>query len=354
MKQAPKNSALELDGAHGEGGGSVVRAGITMSALTGVPVHIKNVRGALNKPGANAVDLGLISILGKATNAKSEAAIGNREIVFTPTKQIAPVRDRVDLNSLAKSTNPGSATLVAQSLLAPLCRAGGISNINCRGGTHVPFSPSFDYFRLVTIPAFAQIGIGALPTLDTASYSTRGSGELSVEIEPSALNGFDFSSRGKPLPFRCVIALSELPESVGLRGIKKMNSLAEKQGVSIKTDFVKYRSGSPGACASFAGVFETGFGGSQFIGERGLPIEDVVEKAFADFIHWLNSEKGVDEFLSDQLLIPAILSRDDCAYTTSRITPTLLTTAWVIKQFMPAKVTILGEEGSPGEVKISK
>lgn len=354
MKPAPKDSVVELDGAHGEGGGSIIRAGLTMSALTGQSVHIKNVRGALNKPGVNAIDLGLINILSKATNAKVEASFGASEIYFKPTKQVAPVSDRVDLNSLAKSSNPGSATLVLQSLLAPLCRAGGLSNISCRGGTHVPFAPSYDYFRLVTLPAFAQVGIGALLTLDTASYSARGSGEISIEIEPSSLNGIDFSTRGKLISLKCVIAISELPESVGIRGIKCVSLAAEKQGMSVKTELVKYRSGSPGACASFGAIFEAGFGGSQFIGERGLPMEDVIEKAFADFVHWLNSEKGTDEFLGDQLLIPAVLSRENCAYTTSRITPTLLTTAWVIKQFMPAKITILGDEGSTGEVKISK
>ncbi len=354
MRQTVKESFIEIDGTFGEGGGSIVRTATIMSALTGQPFQLKGVRGALQKKGLNSVDMCLIHVLTKATKAVHDAAFGLSEFKFSPTKPIGFVKERIDLSSFSKSAIPGSATLVLQSLMVPLCRSGAISQVVCKGGTHVHYAPSFDYFRLVALPAFAAAGVFALPTIETASYSPKSVGEVSLEIEPSELNGFDFRKRGKQLSLRAVIATSELPESVGLRGIRAIQQKCSEQSMTVKVDFVKYRSSSPGACVSFGGVFENGFGGSQAIGERGLPIEEVVENALSSFVHWLNSESGVDEFLADQLLLPAVLAREESYFTCSKVTPTLTTTAWVIKQFMPARITIIGQEGEPGTVQIAK
>lgn len=346
-------TVVKLDGAYGEGGGSIVRTALTMSVLTGTPVRIHNVRGGLRKPGVNAVDLAITNVLSFCSQAEYNGKMGDEEIFFKPKKPMGVFRDRVDLNQLAKGAQPGSAVLILQSLLLPLSKAGGISRVSCRGGTHVPYSPTYDYFRLVTLPAFARLGIVALPSIESAGYSARGGGEVAIEVEPSALNGFDFTKRGGELGMRAAIVTSELPEHVGLRGMARVNELSRADGVQIKTEFIKLRSNNAGASVTFASQFETGFGGAQALGERGKPMEDVVDEAYYAFIHWLNSERGVDEFLADQLILPAVFSHDNCAFTTSRITSTLLTTIWVVKQFMPARITVKGNEGEPGEISVA-
>lgn len=344
---------VELDGTHGEGGGSVVRTALAMSALTGQPVAIRNVRGGLRKPGVNAVDCAIAKALGAATDAEVSAGLGDEAILFAPQRHISPFRDRIDLNQLAKGSQPGSAPLILQSVLAPLARAGGVSRVSCRGGTHVPFAPTYDYFRMVTLPAMTRLGIYAAASIESAGYSHRGGGEVSLEIEPSALNGFDLSKRGELETIRAAIVTSELPESVGIRGVRRIEENGRRQGMEIHCELIKLRSATPGAAVTLAAELENGYGGSQSLGERGKPMEDVADEAFFELIHWLNSDATTDEFLSDQILVPAVMSREPCSFTTSRITPTLTTTAWVIKQFMPAKITILGQEGGKGEVSVS-
>lgn len=179
----PKVAAITLDGSHGEGGGSVVRAALIMSSVTSLPVVIENVRGGLRKPGVNAMDRGTAIALGEATEADFQAVIGEDTLRFAPRKPLGKIRAEIDLVAMANRAHPGSATLLLQSLLAPLSQSGAMSHVSVRGGTHVPYAPSFDYFRLVTVPAMQRLGIYAAPSIQRAGYSPRGHGELSMEIE---------------------------------------------------------------------------------------------------------------------------------------------------------------------------
>ncbi|MCH8274541.1 MAG: hypothetical protein IH851_07110 [Armatimonadetes bacterium] len=344
-------AAVELDGAHGEGGGSIVRTALAMSALTGQPVAIRNVRGGLRKPGVGPIDLAIAEALSLATRAETSARLGDDLLLFAPRKPLAPVRHRIDLNAIAKGVQPGSAVLILLSLLVPLARSGGIGLISCRGGTHVPFAPTYDYFRFVTLPALARAGVVALPAIQSAGYSHRGGGEVSLEIEPSGLNGFEFEERGAMLSVRAAVVISELPEATGIRGSSRLEQLAKKNDLDMKVEMHKLRSPGPGAAVTIGAEFAGALGGAQALGQRGKPMEEVVDEAFYDFIHWLNGDAGTDQFLADHLVLPAALCDEPCAYTTSRITLTLTTTVWVIKQFMPAKITVYGEEGEPGEVR---
>src|SRR5689334_11566241 len=48
---------LRIDGAHGEGGGQIIRTSLTLSALTGRPVELVNIRAGRPKPGLQAQHL---------------------------------------------------------------------------------------------------------------------------------------------------------------------------------------------------------------------------------------------------------------------------------------------------------
>src|SRR5438477_5852747 len=202
-------AAVEIDGAHGEGGGSVVRIALAVASLTGQAVAIRNVRGALRRPGVNAIDAALARALGETTDAEISAQLGDDVLLFAPKKPLGPLRDRVDLNAIAKGSQPGSAALILQSLLVPLARAGAVSHLTCRGGTHVPYSPTYEYFRAVTLPAMARAGIAAFPSMESAGYPPRGGGEVSIEIEPSAFCGFKLEERGPLQMAKAFVVTSE-------------------------------------------------------------------------------------------------------------------------------------------------
>jgi RNA 3'-terminal phosphate cyclase (ATP) len=323
-----------------------------MASLLGVPIAIHNVRAKLRKQGINPVDVAIARILGQATHADITAAIGDDLLLFAPTTPIKPFRDRIDLNAIAKGSQAGSAALIIQTLLTPFARAGGVSQITCRGGTHVPYSPTFDYLCKVTLPAFSKLGIYSSTHLHSAGYSPRGGGEVDAEIEPSVLSGFKWIARGKIRRAQAVVVTSELPDSVARRGATHLKQLSEEHHTPFEIEILRPRSSAPGAAVTFAVEFENGYGGTQALGQRGKPIEEVAGEAFFDFVHFLNSNTTSDAHLADQLLLPAVLSGEPCEYSVAIVTQTLLTTAWVIKQFMPVKMVIRGEAGEPGLITL--
>jgi len=345
--------AVEIDGSYGEGGGSVVRTALAVSALTGKSLIIRSVRGGLRRPGIGAIDSALARALGQVTGADVSARVGDETLSFAPKSPISPMRDSIDLRELAGHSQPGSAVLALQTLMTPLARAGGMSYVSCRGGTHIPFAPTYEYFRSVTLPAMALAGVVGVASMSSGGYPPRGGGEVDLEIEPSALNGFVWKSRGELRQCKAFVVGSELPEAVVKRGANHLAILAEKNGIEMEIETIRPSSKSPGAAVTCTAIFETGFGGYQAIGERGKPMETVCDEAFSELIVWLNGDATVDEFLADQLLIPAAFSGEECYYKSHRITPTITTAAWVIKQFMPAKIAVLGKDGGPGEVKVS-
>ena len=341
-----------MDGGYGEGGGSVVRTALSVSALTGQPLEIQNVRGGLRRPGISPIDAAIAGGLGAATRAEVSARVGDGILRFIPKQQVQPFRDNIDLNELAAGTQPGSAVLALQTIMTPLARSGGMSHISCRGGTHIPFAPTYEYFRSVTLPAMALAGVYGVSSMASAGYPPRGGGVVDLEIEPSALNGFEWSDRGDMVQCKAFVVGSELPDVVLRRGAAHLTNLAKKDALPMDIETVKPSSKSPGAAVTCIAIFENGFAGYQSIGERGKPMESVCEEAYTDLVEWMNGEATVDEFLADQMLVPAAFSGEKCFFKTNRVTPTLTTAAWVIKQFMPAKITILGKDGQPGEVKV--
>lgn len=343
---------LEIDGAHGEGGGSIVRTALALSALTGQAVRLINVRGGLQRPGVNPVDLALLRIFTHCTDASSRGELGGSEILFQPRSSLRPYRGNLDVSKVARVSPSGSATLIAQTLIVPLSQAGRMSGFRIRGGTHVPYAPTPEYLEMVTLPALAEAGVGAWVSLSLAGYASGGAGEIEAEVEPSALSGFDFSSPGELLSARAVIVTSELPEHVRTRGIERLEALARRDGIEIGARVLRPQSSAPGAAVTVTARMERGFGGGQSLGQKGKPMEEVVEEAYAGFIEFLNSGCGVDAHLADQLVLPAALCRESAAFTTSRTTSTLATVVWVVKQFIPVRLTLLGRENERGEIRV--
>ena len=48
----------EIDGAYGEGGGQLLRTSVALAAITGRPVHLRNIRARRAKPGLAAITFG--------------------------------------------------------------------------------------------------------------------------------------------------------------------------------------------------------------------------------------------------------------------------------------------------------
>lgn len=349
------SAPIVLDGAHGEGSGALLRTALQMAALTQQPVKLVNIRAATQKPGLNSEDLTFIRALARACQAETvDAEFGAHSLTFTPTRRIRSINESVRIAEGDGEPGNAGALVVAHGLIPCLARSGAYSAFTVTGETYGHNILSFDYFSAVTLPALRRMGLYATAQMVSAGYGWGARGEVDVEVEPSVLSGVDWSTRGDVRESRGIVAYSGVQPSVGARGVSHLENLARNYGLSLEAHAVETPSRTPGAYVTVWAECENGLGGATCMGAKGMRIEAVAQRAFEGFRAWLESGMSVDPYLADQLLVPACLAEEDVVFRTQTVTLRLQTMAWVIKQFLPIRLSIRGEIGKPGLITVRK
>lgn len=349
------NAPVVLDGSHGEGGAALVRTAIVMSAMTQQPLRIEFVRGRTPYPGLKPEDLMLLRAATLLTQAETVNAEPNSSTFsFLPTRP--PKGMGLDLDVPDAADGPGSANalVVANALIPLLARTGVYTSLTVIGETHGAHVLSYDYFANVTVAAYKKLGIYSYPSLETAGYGRQSRGEIAVEVEPSAIEPVRWSQRGKLLQIRAAISTSELPDAIAQRAVAHLARLGFFAHLTIDSDIVRTKSKTPGAYVTVWAEFENGIGGATAIGAKGVRIEAVAQSAFESFYQWYCTDATVDPYLADQILIAAVRAEGNSVFRTPLITKRLLTTIWVIKQFLPIHITVMGQENEPGTITIGR
>jgi RNA 3'-terminal phosphate cyclase (ATP) len=326
-----------------------------MSALTQQPLRVHHIRGALRKPGINSEDLCIIRALSQMCAAKTDGDdLGQYDLAFKPTRAPRGLNTRLDIHGFENGVVPGNALIVLESLLPVLARTGVFSKVIVQGETHNPNTLTYDAFERITLACHRKQGLYAFPNLALAGYGFGAKGEVGLEVEPSSLTAIKWQQRGELVGCGAVVTTSELSAEIGDRGRTHAELLFKGAGMKVEAEHIEVRSRGPGVHVTLWAEFENGRGSASCSGQKGLRIEKVVDNAFDDLKAWLATDATVDPFLADQLVLPAVFAEGESIYTTSCVTRRLTTMAWVVKQFLPIHVTVLGVEGSPGTVRISR
>jgi RNA 3'-terminal phosphate cyclase (ATP) len=344
-----------IDGTYGEGGGALVRTALAMSALTLRPLRIQNVRGGTTHPGLTAEDRTLIAILQHACAAETVfVEEGSHQFSFLPTRLPVGIDAQLPLlEAHGKPGHQGGPTLLAA--IAPVfAKTGRYVTLEIAGETHGQNSLSFDALAHQTLNAYRRFGFHTYADLLEAGYGRGSHGRIHLEIEPSALHGVSFRERGGLREMSAVICASDLSDGIGQRAVSHLSKLAQHSNIELDIEVVSPPSRQSGFHVSIFAEFERGFGSGSAAGARGLRTEAVVQTAFERFMQWLRTDATVDEYLADQLLVLAAIAEGPTFLKVSRLTPRVLTTVWVIKQFMPIPITVRGKEGEPGAITIKK
>src|SRR5205823_9847088 len=129
---------IEVDGAHGEGGGQLLRMAVALSALTDTPVRVVRIRAGRPTPGLAAQHVTAIDAVAKLCGGEvAGLAVGSSTIEFRPGDSLGPGRFYVHVGTA------GSVTLILQALLPVAAAAGGPVRVRLVGGTDVRwFRPS--------------------------------------------------------------------------------------------------------------------------------------------------------------------------------------------------------------------
>lgn len=340
---------VTIDGSYGEGGGQILRSSLALSALTGKPLRIVNIRANRQKPGLRPQHLTAVRAAAAVCQAQVQgASLGSTELRFIPTTLRAG-EFCVDVS--ADQPSAGSGALVFQTVLPALLFAPAPSTLQIiRCGTHVPMSPPADYLARVFLPALARMGGEASLTLVKAGWFPAGGGELLVHIQPvnAPLTPIVWTERGALRRLYVLSAFSNLPRSIAVRqanqAINRLLAMGFRQR-DIEGDIRELPSPSKGTIVLLMAETETGMAGFSALGERGKPAERVADEAVDAFAaHW-RTDAPVDPHLADQLVLFMALAKGESAISTSALTLHTVTHLWLVEQFLPVRFEVAGRIG---------
>ena len=336
---------IEIDGAYGEGGGQILRSSLALACITGKPVRVFNIRAGRSKPGLRPQHLAGLKAAAAISKADLEGArVGSKTAILRPG-QVQSGQHRIDVGTA------GSCSLVLQTILIPLALSSAPSTVTIRGGSHVPFSPLFEYLRVVWLPALTRLGLQVELSLDRAGFMPKGGGEIRAHIKPWTPSGGLQLNGGGPVSLTVIAGQARLPDHVSAR------MLAEAESRLLPAQTVEWRDETPpsdqaGAYFLLVASGSQRAGGFAQLGRRGRPAEHLAAASIDKFEIWNRSGAGSDPYLADQLMLPALFGPEPSRYTTQKITAHLRTNAWVLGHFYPDRVRVIGELGQPGAVEI--
>ena len=289
---------IEIDGSQGEGGGQIIRSSLALSAVTGQPITLTNIRAGRKKPGLKRQHLACVAAASEICDGEVVGAELNASSFTFKPGQIEPG------DYSFKVGTAGSTSLVAQTVLPALMIADAPSTLTLEGGTHNPWAPPFDFLQRSFLPQLAKAGPVVNATLDAYGFYPAGGGRFRLEINPSqTLKGIELLHRGsKPVPTVTAI-VSGIPKSVGEREcdtIRRRMSWSEK---CTRVHEVKDPVG-PGNVVMIElasdSVTELFIG----IGKVGVKAEQVARNVVREAKTHLASDVPVGEYLADQLMMP--------------------------------------------------
>lgn len=338
---------IRIDGSQGEGGGQILRTALALSAVTGRPFEVLNIRANRPKPGLRPQHLEGVRAAARICSAQVEGAAENSSQLRFQPGPLSHGRFRFEIRTA------GSAPLVLQTVYLPLCLAAGESTVEIRGGTHVPFSPCYHYLERQWAPWIGRLGFIVEPRLLRCGFYPVGGGEMQARIRPvELLAGLRLTDRGALKELRILSAACNLPTHIAERQARRAHERLARLDLDPISDTPEIASEGKGTFCVVTARFERGAACYAALGAMGKPAEKVGDEAGRAMADFIRSEAAVDEYLADQLLLPAACVPGETEYLTPCVTGHLLTNADIIRHFLPADIRIEGEPGAPGRVVV--
>lgn len=192
---------LVIDGSFGEGGGQILRTAVGLAAITGRPIRIEKIRAGRPKPGLGAQHLAAVRAVAAVCDAElSGDSLGSQTLRFHPRRRPRSTEYDFDVAGAREGGSGGAATLVLQAVLPPLLLADGNSTVTVCGGTHMAWSPPFDYLQDVWVATVARMGASIDIELRRSGWFPKGQGEICARVRPlgsDRLRSLQLTDRGE-------------------------------------------------------------------------------------------------------------------------------------------------------------
>ena len=330
---------LDVDGSYGEGGGQILRTALAFSIITGRPVRVSKIRAGREVPGLRRQHVSSLRVLGAVFDSKLDGvAEGSSEVSFVPGPP------RADSISLDMKT-AASITLVLQAVVPAVALTRSRLTLELVGGTDVPWSPTFDYFDAIVRRAYGAIGIKFSAKAVRRGYYPRGGGRAVVNVEPcEALRPLQLTESPRveavDLTSRCAL----LPRHVAERQLSSAAAALEEKGLRIGQKLVAEEpADSPGSSVLVSSSADSFFLGSDELGVRGRPSEEVGRTAAERFASCVRSGACVDDNLADMLAPLLSLASGPSTLRAARVSKHMDTGFYIAKLFSSCEYSVREE-----------
>jgi RNA 3'-terminal phosphate cyclase (ATP) len=328
---------VKIDGSQGEGGGQILRTAISLSAITGKPIEVSNIRANRTNPGLRPQHMAGIRIIADLFHAKSEnLKVGAEWIRFSPSDKFEGGSIKFDIGTA------GSIPLILMTVVPAVSLSNNSLQIEVTGGTDVKASPTIDYIKHIVAKSYLSIGPKFSVNVLKRGYYPKGGGVVQCTIKPCKTPGTIELLATEYLEPKIISVCSQLPIHVAKRQISSALIALEKKDIrcsnytaSIETSI------SPGSSILVYSASDFGlYIGGDSIGELGKRAEAVGNEGAMRFLDSTLAEATVDPFLADMLVLPLALSKGRSRYRVGRVTQHLLTSLHVVSQMIGCKYSI--------------
>jgi RNA 3'-terminal phosphate cyclase (ATP) len=343
---------IEIDGSFGEGGGQVLRTAVALAAVLSKEIHVFNIRAGRAEPGMRPQHMTGVKAANELCSGHlGGLEIGSAEFVFKPGKLRAGTF-KFDVGTA------GSVTLVLQTLMPILTFAPGSVQLEITGGTDVKWSPPIDYLRLVALPILRKVGyLGDLRTVRRGHYP-KGGGLVRFSTQgPSMLQPLTNNHSGPVSKIYGVSHATALPSHVAERqatAARKCLEDAQLPSASIDLEIVDdKRQLGPGSGIVLSAETQTGgILGSDALGERGTPAEEVGSNAGKILVEAVRSGAYLDRHMGD-IIVPYLVLADGMSeVSVSRVTQHTRTNVKVAEWFTGRRFDVEGEIDQAGKLRV--
>lgn len=333
---------LQIDAAHGEGGGQVVRTAVALAAITGTAIDLGDIRAHRTPAGLAPQHLAAIRAVASLCAGTCEGLErGSRTLRFIPGP-IAGGDFCFDIGTA------GSITLLLQALVPVLLRADRTSWVRVIGGTDIRAAPPIDYFRLVLVELIRRMGARIGFVVRRRGYYPRGGGEVEVTVAPAALRPFRASSSGPLLGIDGIAHVGNLPLQIARRmrtaAVAALGASSTSIDIDEQTLGRDQAIGTGGAIVLRVRTQATLLGAGR-VAERGVLAETLGADAGHELAEDMGSGASVDTHAADQLLVYCALAEGISEFRTRQLSSHAITAMWLIQQFLPVRFDVSEGDG---------
>jgi RNA 3'-terminal phosphate cyclase (ATP) len=332
---------IKIDGGRGEGGGQIIRSAVTLSAITGKPVDIENIRKNRKVPGLRPQHLLGVKILSKICQARVEGLyVNSTSLKFFPSQGL-------NLDLQEDIGTAGSIPLILQVLVPAVSLMKNSLKLSIIGGTDTTWSPTSDYTKYVLAESLARIGIDFTGEIKRRGYYPKGGGLVETQIQPcKRLNPISFLER-KTTSAKLLCTYSQIPIETVEKEIHDAKNILARNGFNCEISIKEENALDKGCSILIFSHDASSVIGSDGIYQKSLSgLGELVAKKF------IESNLGVDLYLSDMLVVPLSLVKDTSVYRVKQITKHLETNLFVASKITGCKYGI-GKLDDGFEVRIS-